>query len=177
MSTQPTNCPLCNPSLVVTTGIRLCAGHKGANKNPVVVSILAITRQENVRAAKCGLVADLTMEQVGMARWFFSLPAETYIRTEACAYCRKPANTGLDHWIPISRGGGSTVTNVLPCCHVCNTMKNMLTGDEFLDVLINDIQSLTAIESKKHIELYWSLVQTESHAVYEYCSTRKNSNY
>lgn len=39
-----------------------------------------------------------------------------------CAYCGRPFET-LDHIIPVSRGGGTTLTNVAPACRACNESK------------------------------------------------------
>lgn len=169
---KPPVCPFCDPSIIVTNNTRICATHKGVNS--VARDILRITKQENMRAIKRGLIANLTIEQVGMARWFFSIPNGTPQRSEACAFCRQAGSTGLDHWQPLSLGGGSTVSNVIPCCYVCNVMKNALTGDEFLTVMIDNWKSPIAIEAQKNIEFYWSLVNGEPHAVYEFCSKRPN---
>ena len=39
-----------------------------------------------------------------------------------CAYCDKPS-TGVDHIIPLSRGGLDEPGNVVPCCRYCNSSK------------------------------------------------------
>jgi 5-methylcytosine-specific restriction endonuclease McrA len=39
-----------------------------------------------------------------------------------CAYCLEPA-TSLDHVVPVSKGGGHTKENVVPCCSTCNPSK------------------------------------------------------
>jgi len=42
-----------------------------------------------------------------------------------CAYCRKPSKRlAQDHVIAISRGGGHTEENVVPCCKSCNSKKH-----------------------------------------------------
>jgi hypothetical protein len=41
---------------------------------------------------------------------------------EGCAYCGAPA-VGLDHFIPVSRGGETTPGNLVPACKSCNSMK------------------------------------------------------
>ncbi|MFP4194516.1 MAG: HNH endonuclease [Desulfobacterales bacterium] len=43
-----------------------------------------------------------------------------------CHYCGRqvpPGELTMDHIIPISRGGKSTRSNVVPCCKDCNTQK------------------------------------------------------
>jgi 5-methylcytosine-specific restriction endonuclease McrA len=42
-----------------------------------------------------------------------------------CVYCGKESmNNTLDHVSPISRGGGHTLENIIPCCRSCNSSKN-----------------------------------------------------
>jgi 5-methylcytosine-specific restriction endonuclease McrA len=41
---------------------------------------------------------------------------------EGCAYCDAPA-IGLDHFIPVSKGGESTPGNLVPACKSCNSSK------------------------------------------------------
>lgn len=168
------NCPMCYPSIVLLKGVKFCDDHRQNLSNENLANTYKVTLQENTRALKRGLVADLTIEQVMMARLYFSVSTQSFIRSEACAYCRQSFATGLDHWEPISSGGGSTVKNVLPCCHVCNVMKNALTGDEFLGVMIDGWKSPVAEKAKQEISLYWDLVNGKDHAVYEYCMSRRD---
>jgi len=39
-----------------------------------------------------------------------------------CHYCGGPANTA-DHIIPVSKGGGHELSNLLPACHDCNSTR------------------------------------------------------
>lgn len=50
-----------------------------------------------------------------------------------CAYCGvKPKRLTRDHMIPLSRGGANLIDNILPACFTCNTSKNALTAEEFI---------------------------------------------
>lgn len=40
-----------------------------------------------------------------------------------CVYCGSTNNLTLDHYIPKSKGGKFTVTNMLTCCYPCNSKK------------------------------------------------------
>lgn len=46
------------------------------------------------------------------------LEASNYI----CHYCNGPATTA-DHIIPISKGGGDELSNLLSACHKCNSTR------------------------------------------------------
>lgn len=85
------------------------------------------------RAKKKALVNDLTEQD-----WLTSLE---YFNG-CCAVCgrqlidlfrtHKPA---ADHWIPLSKGGGTTRTNIIPLCHGkdgCNNSKHDRLPDEWL---------------------------------------------
>ena len=51
-----------------------------------------------------------------------------------CHYCRRPAlpkELTMDHIVPISRGGKSTKSNVVPCCKECNNAKKQLLPMEW----------------------------------------------
>jgi 5-methylcytosine-specific restriction endonuclease McrA len=39
-----------------------------------------------------------------------------------CHYCNAPANTA-DHIIPVSKGGGHELSNLLPACTKCNSSR------------------------------------------------------
>jgi len=51
-----------------------------------------------------------------------------------CHYCERefPARElTMDHVVPISRGGRTTKSNVVPCCKECNTQKKYLLPVEW----------------------------------------------
>lgn len=41
-----------------------------------------------------------------------------------CAYCGSSENITRDHIVPVSKGGGYTRTNIVPCCGSCNSKKH-----------------------------------------------------
>lgn len=49
-----------------------------------------------------------------------------------CQYCGNEA-TGLDHIIPLTKGGTDTRDNVVPCCTECNRIKNNKSLVDFLN--------------------------------------------
>jgi 5-methylcytosine-specific restriction endonuclease McrA len=54
----------------------------------------------------------------------------------SCIYCgRENIPLAQEHWVPVARGGGYTVDNIVPACTSCNSRKRTMTGDEFLSLL------------------------------------------
>jgi 5-methylcytosine-specific restriction endonuclease McrA len=77
-----------------------------------------ITRQKT-RARKNGCVASLTA-----AQWAKKL----YMSRGYCYYCRKHIGykeLAMEHKIPVTKGGGTTIENVVPACSVCNRSKGV----------------------------------------------------
>lgn len=66
---------------------------------------------QNKRTQKRGLVSDLTIDQ-----WLSVLDTFAW----KCYYCLGEFSD-MHHVIPVSAGGGTTVTNVVPVCERCNT--------------------------------------------------------
>lgn len=51
-----------------------------------------------------------------------------------CVYCSSPLKEDdwhLDHYYPISKGGGNVFENLVPSCSICNKMKGALLGGQF----------------------------------------------
>lgn len=74
------------------------------------------------RARKAGLVGDLTLSQ-----WEAVLAAYGNV----CAYCGVKARLALDHVVPLSKGGGTTMQNVAPACKSCNSKKRDSLLEDF----------------------------------------------
>lgn len=66
------------------------------------------------RARKAGTPATLTLGQ-----WITALKRYHYL----CAYCQTNPYEVLEHYIPLSSGGGSTEENCVPACKSCNSKK------------------------------------------------------
>lgn len=53
------------------------------------------------------------------------------VKGSACVYCGVEANS-VDHVIPRSLGGPSTIDNLVPACRECNTRKGDMPLEGFL---------------------------------------------
>jgi hypothetical protein len=72
------------------------------------------------RARLAGMEATLTLEE-----WLPRLKTFGW----RCAYCGGPYEV-LEHFVPITRGGGTTVRNCVPACRSCNGKKGDRHPDE-----------------------------------------------
>jgi 5-methylcytosine-specific restriction enzyme A len=56
------------------------------------------------------------------------------IRRGRCHYCARqvgPRGLGMDHVVPLIRGGRSIRANIVPCCRDCNARKQSLLAWEW----------------------------------------------
>lgn len=84
-----------------------------------------IIESQRRRARKAGAVNDFTAEQWRQTQADFGF---------RCAYCwTRPAKLTMDHAMPLARGGGHTLSNILPACLSCNSGKCDRTISEFLE--------------------------------------------
>jgi 5-methylcytosine-specific restriction endonuclease McrA len=84
-------------------------------------SYLKRIRSQHSRAYIAGNEATLTIKE-----W---LNACNYFNSK-CAYCRVKAGH-IEHYLPISLGGGTTALNCIPACGRCNRIKKDKHPDEF----------------------------------------------
>jgi len=77
---------------------------------------------QNQRARENGVDATLTLLE-----WL-----ETVKDFDGQCYCCGKPFQALDHYIPLSKGGGTTAQNCLPICNRCNSIKGAYLPDELL---------------------------------------------
>lgn len=110
-------------------------------------------KQANIRAVQKGCIGDLTIEQwLYTLDWFSDKTGEYQ-----CAYCgsvERAMNLTIEHFVPLSMHGNTTMTNCIPSCHECNSLKGAKHGDYFLKVLIERYRSTRAEQSQKRIFAY-----------------------
>ena len=79
--------------------------------------------EQRRRAAKRGTKGD----GVEPAAWLALIAAAD----GRCTYCGELRRLTMDHRIPLSRGGGHEIDNVIPACKPCNSRKSTRTEEEF----------------------------------------------
>jgi len=90
-----------------------------------------------LRAEQLGLPSSLTIKQ-----WVCTLE---YFHG-CCAYCGNRPGIVLEHFIPLTSGGGTTVGNCVPSCYSCNSKK----GDKHPDS-VTKIERDTLDKIKKRL--------------------------
>lgn len=94
-----------------------------------------LAQYHNARAREHGAPATLTA-----AQWEQTL----HDFHERCAYCRVTTWEHMDHFIPISRGGGTTQSNCVPACRTCNLEKGGLLVEEITTLALEDLLRVQA---------------------------------
>lgn len=100
------------------------------------------------RARKLSLPYDFTIEDWQKAQEYFN---------HCCAVCGRPPGNGFylakDHWIPITKGGGTTTDNIVPLCHAergssggCNNTKHNRMPEVWLVERFGDEQAKAILE-------------------------------
>ncbi|OMD20654.1 hypothetical protein BJP48_30840 [Paenibacillus odorifer] len=80
------------------------------------IKIWSSAAKSRRRDKEKNLTADLTPEQWNACLEHFD---------HKCAYCGQSSDClNMEHFIPVSKGGGFTVSNIVPSCGICNSMKN-----------------------------------------------------
>lgn len=52
--------------------------------------------------------------------------------TGVCLYCGTYGHKlTMDHWVPVSRGGGTEAGNLIPCCKSCNSKKRDMPPEDW----------------------------------------------
>lgn len=82
--------------------------------NTETTRLAMLVYQHNLRALRGGRPATLTI-----AQWRQTL-ADFGGR---CAYCQTQSWRDIEHFIPLHIGGGTTATNCVPACLLCNARK------------------------------------------------------
>ena len=93
---------------------------------------------QNRRADAAGCEADLTADEWRRIRDSF---------LNECAYCSSNRGLSMDHIVPLSSGGGTTRSNVVPCCKTCNSTKGprsaaWLIGANAVNCIVERLESV-----------------------------------
>ncbi len=104
-------CGLIYESKHYDNDFRLCA----SCNSPFTGKELKRIRNQLRRAHNAGLEATLTLSQ-----WLKTIDDFSGL----CAYCQLQPFTQMEHFVPLSAGGGTTVGNCIPVCAECNSRKS-----------------------------------------------------
>ena len=122
-------------------------GYRVSNRN----KIRAI--QNNYRTRVAELDNDLSTEE-----WQFALD---YFNNR-CAVCERPQGLwwilSLDHWVAVSKGGGTTALNAIPLCHGIGGCNNSKRDKSPTDWLQQQFGKRKAKDILRRIENYFDAV-------------------
>ena len=107
---------------------------------------------------------DNNMYEGGVSRPLFFYYMRNYteqvrkeVDSDFCFYCGKyiKSDKTLDHIIPVSKGGKDEVSNLVVCCHDCNTIKDNYTIPQLIIELEKQMRLCGDNEIKKaRLEYY-----------------------
>jgi 5-methylcytosine-specific restriction endonuclease McrA len=81
------------------------------------------------RAIKAGTPATLTVREWAEAISYFN---------NKCGYCNKKPYQVLEHYLPLSRLGGTTADNCIPACASCNSKKGSIHPNDLGKIFPSD---------------------------------------
>lgn len=89
----------------------------------MTAALKLLVGNHNARARACQLPATLTLEEWSKTVLDFG---------GLCAYCESESAAVLEHFVPLSKGGGTTAGNCLPACASCDDRKHSKHPSEAL---------------------------------------------
>lgn len=79
---------------------------------------------------------------------------------ERCAVCGRPPGDGytlaMDHWIPLTKGGGTTADNMIPLCQGVGGCNNHKSARKPLEFLVRKLGQVKARQKLAEIEEYFT---------------------
>lgn len=75
------------------------------------------------------------------------------VDSDFCFYCGKyiKSDKTLDHIIPVSKGGKDEVSNLVVCCHDCNTIKDNYTIPQLIIELESRCDGVAIMKLKSKV--------------------------
>jgi len=112
-------------------------------------------KKQRYRARKRSLPATLTTSEIRYCRTYWD---------NCCAICGRSAgfwnSVALDHWIPVTRGGGTTIGNIIPLCHGVNGCNNSKHNHDPISWLVRKFGQRKANAILKRVNEYFDHVKT-----------------
>jgi 5-methylcytosine-specific restriction endonuclease McrA len=113
------------------------------------------TYSQRRRARKLSLPDTLTLTDWNNALDFFG---------HTCAVCGRSATADIllaqDHWIPLSKGGGTSADNIVPLCHGVGGCNNRKASHHPVKWLSRDFEQEQVIVILERIQLYFDWVKS-----------------
>lgn len=85
-----------------------------------------------------------------------------------CAVCERPLNdlfgthkASMDHWIALSKGGGTTADNIVPLCHGVDGCNNSKHNNTPIEWLTRKFGKRHATQILKRIEAYFDWIKEQ----------------
>lgn len=129
---------ICKECHIETTNQYVSENPKRTRKGRVI-------REQRRRARKSKLINDFTEVEWQACIEYFKNDSD-----KQCAYCGKRTNKlTQDHFIPLSKGGHYTKTNIIPICFSCNTQKH---NTDFYDWY--ETKDFYSVERLEKVEKY-----------------------
>lgn len=105
------------------------------NREKVIAYQLAYCRTNPDKVAERAKRRDDRMAANGGSHTKEELEAKFAEFGNVCVYCGTSERIGIDHMIPVVRGGTDNIENIVPACRSCNSRKNARTAEEFFAYL------------------------------------------
>jgi 5-methylcytosine-specific restriction endonuclease McrA len=101
------------------------------------------------RARRSGAMGDLTVQQWRSIVAMFN---------GMCAYCLERPYQVMEHFVPISQGGGTTISNCVPACIRCNARKRQDHPDNVTRIPLEDMNRVRSFLDRQ--KLTFNLLQS-----------------
>ena len=102
---------------------RACRGSRDQERRALHVERHAAAKQASAPESK--------KDPKGYNRTWARKRAQVFaLKGNKCEYCGQDASD-VDHQTPRARGGSDDISNLVPCCAVCNRAKGMMTLEEW----------------------------------------------
>lgn len=105
------------------------------NREKAIAYQLAYCRANPDKVADRAKLREDRMAENGGSHTQEELQAKFAEFGNVCVYCGTSERVGIDHMIPVARGGTDGIENIVPACKSCNSKKYTRTAEEFFEYI------------------------------------------